>query len=97
MYMNTAIVGNLSGNVQITHNCNIGQVRDLFLLLFLGILLDDGTVAEKNYVARASATTKHSVLLGHIVALAEPSTFGYTVFAVQIVAVAQIVVVAVAI
>ena len=44
--MNTASVGNLSGNVQIPHNCNIGQVRDLVLLLLLRIILAIGTVVE---------------------------------------------------
>ena len=83
MYMNIAIVGNLSSNVQIPHNCNTGQVRDLVFLLFLGILceilLTAGTMAEPIVVAGDSSAAEHSALPEHIVATVEPSTSDYTV------------------
>ena len=93
--MKIASVGNLSGNVQIPHNCNTGHVCNLLLLLFLkilcGILLAVGTASEPISVAGDLTTTEPSVLPEHIVVAAEPSTSNYTTDAMRNVVAAVVV------
>ena len=78
--MSIASVGSLSNIVQIPHNCNTGLIRDLFLLLvqslllFLGILLTVGTMAEPIVVVGDSTATECSVLPEHTMVVVEPST-----------------------
>ena len=93
MYMNTVGVGNLSGNVQIPHNCNTGQIHDCILLLFQILLLFRGIlheillaadiVVEPSVAAGYSASTKCSAHLEHTVAIFGASPFDCTMTAAQ--------------
>ena len=86
--MNTASVGNLSDSVQIPHNCNIGLIHDLVLLLFLSLLLFleilyeilhvAGTAVEPFVVAWDSTAGEHTVQLEHTTTAVEALSFDCT-------------------
>ena len=101
MYRNTAIVGNLSGNVLVHHNCNTRQVCDLILLrdqsllLILGllheILLIVGTVCDPITAVGHSDVVGHSLLNRRTLATRESSTSDYIMVVAQTVVVAVVV------
>ena len=73
MYTSTTSVGSLSGNAQIPHNCNTGQMRDLVLLREIVLAID--TMAKPPVVVGDLTVAKDSALLEHIGLVPEASPF----------------------